>query len=104
MDATVFILGACLVAMVLANLVTTFKVLAVLGDMSLKVLASENHDAAALVSDHAVRMKAPQRVKRAPAAEPEPSADMAGLPFQEWSAEFARDINTPFEGGNGTHR
>lgn len=97
----VLILGACLVAMTLANLATTFRLLQALGDMSLKVLADKNRDAAVMVAEHVERTApATQRVT------PERPATLDDG-YQQWSEDFAKDMNAPFDhgpGANGANR
>lgn len=95
----VVILGACLVAMTLANLATTFRVLQALGDMSLKVLADKNRDAAVMVAEHEERVSpVTQRVA------PERPATLDDG-YQQWSEEFAKDLGAPFDHGpNGAGR
>lgn len=95
----VLILGACLVAMTLANLATTFRLLQALGDMSLKVLADKNREAAVMVAEHQERLDpTPQRVNP-----PRPATLDDG--YQQWSEEFAKDLGAPFDHGpNGAGR
>lgn len=101
MDSTVLIIGSCLVAMTLANLATTFRLLQAMGDMSLKLLADRNTEAATMVADHVERRAKTQRVT-SEAETPQAPLDDG---FQGWGEQFARDINTPFEhGGNGQVR
>lgn len=98
MDAMVLILGACLVAMTLANLATTFRLLQALGDMSLKLLADKNRDAAVMVAEHVERTAPPPPQRVTP-----PERTTLDDGYQQWSEEFAKDLNAPFDHGPGAN-